>query len=236
MEIPVYLALSAAEFYTCETLPPKAAYMACRFSPGGNGLSNIPDFLPKDSLLILDDSNPYQNHDFDLILSQLENAVSGLKPVALLLDFQRHGIEPVQRLVNIITAALPCPVVVSSFYAEALDCPVFLPPGPLYKPLTDFLRPYKNRQIWLDAAPVCAQMVITPKTAQYISQMPEFCDPHGHYDPSLHCHYHIKIEQEQIVFTFSRGCDSLAAWLQEAETLGVCGAVGLYHELNGFIC
>lgn len=235
MEIPVYLALSAAEFSICPSLPLKPAWMACRFSSSGKGLSNIPDMLPEGSLLIFDDSTPYQEHDFDLILSQLENAISTLKPDALLLDFQRPGIAEVQTLVNMITKGLPCPVIVSSFYAEALDCPIFLPPGPLYKPLTKFLRPYKNRQIWLDAAPICAQMVITSQASQYYSHAFESDDSPVHCDPSLHCHYHIKIKQEQIIFTFSRGFDDLAPWLLEAETLGVCGAIGLYHELKDFL-
>lgn len=235
MKIPVYLALSAAEFLTCAALPQKPAWMACHFSSGGTGLSNIPDALPHGSLLLLDDSTPWQEHDFDLILSQLSNAVSTLQPDALLLDFQRPGVDAVQSLAQAIAEQLPCPVAVSSCYAEKLTCPIFLPPGPLYKPLADYLKPYENREIWLDAAPTCGQMIVTPAGTKYLPQVNEVFAEDTHFDEALHCHYKIKIEKDQIVFTLSRGIGDLAAWLEEAQSLGVSCAVGLYQELDSIL-
>lgn len=232
MGIPIYLALSAAEFLTCAVLPPKAAWMACHFSPGGNGLCNLPDSLPGDSLLIFDDSTPYQEHDFNLILSQLSDAVATLKPDAILLDFQRPGVAEVRALVALITEQLPCPVIVSSLYAENLDCGIFLPPGPLDKPLAEYLKPYQGREIWLDAAPVCAQIVITEQSSQYTPHPMEVVDGSWHFDAALHCHYRSKIEEQQIVFTLSRSCNDLAPWFEEAEKNGVSCVVGLYQELK----
>lgn len=235
MAIPVYLALSAAEFLTCASLPPKPAWMACHFSSDGTGLSNIPDTLPPGSLLIVDDSTPWQGHDSDLILTQIKNAVSMLRPDALLLDFQRPGVDAVQSLAKVIAEQLPCPVAVSSCYAENLTCPIFLPPGPLYKPLSDYLKPYQNREVWLDAAPTCGQMIVTPAGANYIPEINTFLPKSSHFDKSLHCHYRTKIEEDQIIFTFSRSCDDLVGWLGEAESLGVSCAIGLHQELRSIL-
>lgn len=233
MPILTFLALSAAEFLNCTALPPRAAWMACHFSPGGNGLCNLPAGLPADSLLILDDSTPYQDHDPDQILSQLADAVKALNPKALLLDFQRPNVPSVQSLTNLIVHRLPCPVAVSSCYAETLDCPIFLPPGPLHQPLADYLKPHQGREIWLDVAPTRAQIIVTPDSSQYLPLANEPLSDSAHFDASLHCHYQTRIEDDRIVFTLARSCEALTAWLEEAESLGVSCAVGLYQELCG---
>lgn len=232
MPIPIYLAMTSAEFLTCQQLPPKVGWMSCHFSPGGDGLCNLPSRLSPDSLLILDDSSPYQGHDCTLILSQLKAAAQDLNPAALLLDFQRPGIEPVQSLTNAIVRQLPCPVVVSSCYGAALDCPIFLPPGPLYQSLEDYLTPYQNREIWLDAAPGYGQIIVTSESSKYLPKPQDIFGELPHFDESLLCHYSIKTDEEQITFTFFRGCADLPSWLKKAETLGVAHAVGLYQELK----
>ena len=232
MEIPIYLAMTSAEFLTCTNLPPRMGWMACHFSSCNGGLSNLPDRLPPESVLILDDSTPFQEHDCNLVVSQLYDAVSAFHPAALLLDFERPGNQQMYHLIKSITERLPCPVVVPSIYADRFDYPIFLPSGPLYQPLADYLKPYRKREIWLDAAPVRAQMVITPESAQYIPQAYEIPTDSCLFDTSLHCHYQTKVEEDQIIFTFSRTCADLVPWLLEAEQLGVCCAVGLYQELR----
>lgn len=231
MPIPIYLALTPAEFLSCEALPHKSAWMACHFSACGKGLSTIPDTLPRGSLLILDDSTPYQGHDPDLILSQLSDAVSAIKPDALLLDLQRPNTEQVQSLALTLIRQLPCPVIVSSCYADSLDCPIFLPPGPLCQPLAEYLKPYRGRDIWLDAAPVCAQLWVTAEGTQYLPQPNGTLSETVHFDEALHCRYGMKVDENRITFTLARTCSDLPGWLAEAEALGVSGAVGLYREM-----
>ncbi|MBE6917011.1 MAG: hypothetical protein E7470_03765 [Ruminococcaceae bacterium] len=234
MPIPIYLAMTGAEFLTCTQLPTRLGWMACHFSPSGEGLCNFPAQLPPNSLLILDDSTPYQDHGCDVILSQLSDAVTKLHPAALLLDFQRPDHDGLRTLTERIVSTLSCPVVVSSCYADTLDCPIFLPPEPLWQPLPEYLEPYRNREIWLDAAPICAQVLVDKDTSHYLPLSYTTCDACPHYDDTLHCRYHIKIEQEQIVFSLCRSCAELASWLAEAEALGVKGAVGLFQELRDF--
>lgn len=232
MEIPIYLALFCAEFSACQKLPSHPGWMSCHFSSAGDGLTNIPMTLPPGSLLIFDDSTPYQNHNCELILSQLSEAVSTLNPDAVLLDFQRPNIEKVQSLTKAIVSQLPCPVAVSSCYASTHECSVFLPPAPLWQPLENYLKPYQGRPVWLDAAPACAQIIVTRDSSQYIPVANEVMTEKWHFDTALHCHYHIKIEESQIIFTLSRSCSDLVPWLEEARKFGVSCAVGLYQELK----
>lgn len=235
MPIPIYLAMTGAEFLTCTQQPARLGWMACHFSPSGEGLCNFPAQLPPNSLLILDDSTPYQDHDCDVILSQLSDAIARLRPAALLLDFQRPDNDGLRLLTERIVSSLPCPVIVSSCYADMLDCPIFLPPAPLWQPPEDYLKPHQNREIWLDAAPICAQVLVDKDASHYLPLSYVTCDAYPHYDDTLHCRYHIKIEQEQIVFSLCRSCTELASWLAEAEALGVKGAVGLFQELCDII-
>lgn len=233
MGIPIYLAMTDAEFLNCTALPPKIGWMSCHFSSSDDGLCNLPDRLPDSSLLILDDSTPYQDHNCERILSQLHDAINALQVSALLLDFQRPGNAQLAALTSAIVKHLSCPVAVSSCYAGELACPIFLPPGPLYQHLSDYLKLFRNREIWLDAAPVCAQMIITSESSQYIPQVFDPLDDFEHFDTALHCRYRAKVEENQIIFTLSRGCEELSAWLTEAEALGVKCAVGLFQELGG---
>ena len=72
-----------------QTNPPERfAYMSLHFSPYGKGLSNLPNGIPKRSILLLDDSQEVTSHDPRLIAQQLEELANQHSPVAILLDFQ----------------------------------------------------------------------------------------------------------------------------------------------------
>ena len=228
MEIAMYLAMTAAEFSTCGQFPERVAWLACHFSPSGPGLSNIPKSLPAHSLLMVDDSTPFQNHEPECIIRQLREAVSALEAQAVILDFQRPYDKDVQALVLKQQNELPCPVAAPPEYAQG-DCPVFLPPCPLNKPLKNHLAPYRGRQIWLDAAPLPMQVTVTAKgsKSQVLSMQESSNTPH--WESNLCCHYKIELEEERIVFTLVRDFES---WLTEAEKLGVSAAIGLYQEFR----
>ena len=56
----VFLAVNGQEL--AHSSPKRAAYMALHFSAYGKGLSNIPNALPPECILLLDDSTPPQQH------------------------------------------------------------------------------------------------------------------------------------------------------------------------------
>ena len=233
MAIPCYLAMSAAEYAACPTLPPRIGWMACHFSLQNDGLSNLPQQLPANSLLILDDSIPMENHSIDTILFQLTNVVQEQKIDAVLLDFQRHGMIREKKLAAAVSGALPCPVVVTPDYASEY-MPVFLPPAPLHQPLDVYLSRFPGRKLWLDAAPIPTKICVTSAGSTYESHASHSGNILPHHAQQLHCHYSIDVQPEQAFFTLERTKEDFHAWLQAAESFGVACAVGLYQELSKY--
>lgn len=125
--------------------------------------------------------------------------------------------------------ALDFPVCVSECYARDLECPVFLPPLPLTVPLSDYIRPWKDREIWLDAALSCEQITVTDQGSSVKATEFTQC-PFS--DQELHCHYRIVKKDDSVVFTLQRTKDDLNDLLAEADNLGITAAVGLYQELK----
>lgn len=230
MVLPLYLALTAAEFAFCSRLPHKPAWMACHFSPYGTGLSNLPPKLPEDTMVILNDRTPIHGHDPQEILCQLNR----LKYDLLLLDFQRPQVEETVALAAFLVENLECPVGVSHWYGGGLECPVFLPPVPPDVAVSEYLAPWKGREIWLEAALDGITYTVTEKgsTAAPLIHVPE----RGLEDAILHCHYHIDQAEDRAEFHLYRTADDLNNLLDDAKAHGVTKAVGLYQELGDFNC
>lgn len=231
MAFPLYLAMTAAEIRENSQLPPKYAYMACHFSPYGTGLSNRPKSLPEGCLLILNDRTPIHGHDHGLIAAQLEELATKFSCSGVLLDFQRPECKETAALARHLTEALPCPVSVSEMYAEGLACPVFLPPLPLDVPLAEYLRPWQDREIWLEVALDGLEITLTPQGYAPVP-LPFPGESEGFTDAKLHCHYHINMKEDAAKFTLFRTREDLDALLAEAEAFGVTRAVGLWQELG----
>ena len=232
MEIEAYLAMTAAEMAFVRPLPSKIAWMSCHFSPYGKDLSNLPDSLPSGSLLVLDDSTPWSDHDGQQILAQLAQVIERNSCRGLLLDFQHPGVPGVAELATLLTGSLPCPVAVSEPYAVGLSCPVFLPPLPLGTGLSEYLQPWQGREIWLDIAPGCCEIRLSAKGS---TTTPLPCSPPpetSHRDTMLHCRYTVDVCAEEAVFTLYRTREGLASLLEEAKSCGVTTAVGLWQELS----
>jgi len=231
MALPLYLALTAAEFQNCSSLPEKIAWMACHYSPYGLGLSNMPDTLPAGSMLILNDRTPPCGHDPELVTGQLGELVEKFQCSSVLLDFQRPDFQENEAVAKAAVSVLPCPVGVSELYAKELDCPVFLPPVPLTVPINEYLSPWQGREIWLEAA-LNGETVTVTETDSITTPM--FCiDPSGNplADSNLHCHYQIHTFDDHIDFTLWRTREDLHTLLQEAEKHNVTNTVGLFQEL-----
>lgn len=231
MAFPRYLAMTGWEIRNCNRLPAHTAFMACHFSPYGTGLTNFPEWLPPDSLLILNDRTPIHGHDPQQIAEQLHNGVEALQCGGILLDFQRPDCEETAQLCLHLCQVLSCPVGVSDIYAANLPGPVFLPPAPPDVPLAEYLMPWNGREIWLEAALDAAEITLTQAGCSSVSlPCPDRTD--GFEDPILHCHYRIRTNSDKIAFTLFRTPEDLEDLLLEAESLGITRSIGLWQELN----
>ena len=232
MPIARYLAMTGAEMAGNAVFPDYAAWMACHFSPGGKGLSNLPKGLPPGSLLILDDSTPIQDHDPERIAAELGSCMERLQCAGLLLDFQRPGEEQARTLTEYLCQVLPFPVVVSDSYADGLNCGVFVSPVPPDESMDMWLSRWSGREIWLDTTMEGLEIILTEDGAKS-TPLPLWERREGGLeDKHLHCHYHISLDENSAVFTLWRTAEDVAAQLAEAEALGVTAAVGLYQEFG----
>ena len=233
MAIQQYLAMTASEITAASVLPPRIAWMACHFSPYGTGLSNCPHRLPPGSLLILNDRTPIHLHDPLHIACQLNDLARRLSCAGILLDFQRPGCEETARLSTFLSDTLPFPVAVSSLYARCTASPVFLPSLPCHIPLEKFIAPWRGREIWLELAPDCRELLVTSQGCQVRSIPYPEAAPAFLHDEMLHCRYRPQVTPTQAVFTLLRTREDLACLISQAEHLGITTTVGLYQELRG---
>ena len=222
----VFLAVTAKEMEAVR--PKRTAYMACHFSAGGSGLSNMPQALPKDSILLLDDSMPVQGHDPETVAQQLKELADKFSVRAVLLDFQRPPTAEPTKMVSAILQNCGCTAAVTPAYAKA-GFPVFLPPPPPNKPLAEHLKPWKNG-VFLELYSEGLEITVTKDGSHTVSAFPS--TPLPLTNDRLHCHYRVTVFPGKAVFTLSRSREDLAALAREAEELGVLGTVGLYQELQ----
>ena len=227
-----YLAMTPGELTACHRLPENCAYLGCHFSSGGTGLSGLPQSLPRGSLLIVTDQFPIHRHDPEKISEQVQTFVEGFGCSGVLLDFQRPGNAETRQVAKCILRRLPGITGVSHLYAEGLDCPVFLPPPPLWTPLKVHLAPWTGRVIWQEVALEGAVIQVTAAGAAYREVPPE-PTPLPHFSPELCCHYGIHTEKAQVEFTLTRTKEDLEGFMALGESLGIRRFIGLYQELGG---
>lgn len=227
MGLPHYLAMTPEEFATSSSLPEHIAWMSCRFSPDGNGLMQVPTTLPTGSILVLDDAISPKGHAPAQIAEQLKPVLKGV--CGLLLDFQKPDNPETATLAKALVQLQLCPTGVSEPYAQALDCPVFLPPVPLHRSVEEYLAPYAGREIWLDTTPAGEIIRITPEGVEYL---PDGAAQPGtlHPDSLLHCHYRTTVTEHDICFSLFRTVSDEADFLKTAAELGVTRTFGLYQE------
>lgn len=223
-----YLAMTAAEIRRCAALPERLAYMACHYSPYGLGLSNLPEKLPPGSLLILNDRTPICRHDPELAARQLADVVQRFSCAGVLLDLQRTGSEAV---VKAVSGTLSCPVCVTPDYAPYTDGPILLPPVPPDTRPEVWFAPYRDRELWLEAA-LSAMTVTVAAGGAVCGDLTCWEAPSdAQADAGLFCHYRIKLVEDAVVFTLFRTESDLSALLEKAASLGITQMIGLYQEL-----
>lgn len=233
MLLPLNLAMTQSEIADAASLPAQIAWMACHFSPSGQGLINLPAALPEGAILILDDSIPCRGHSVDIVLETLADLISNLHCHGVLLDFQMPENEESATLTAALVDALPCPVAAPPEYVKELSCPVFLPPAPLHMPMEKYLSQWAGREVWLEVA-LCQERIIVDRNGASFSE--DFSEqPCNSFDcQKLYCRYTIKVREDHIIFTLFDTADTLEKKLALAHSLGVTRAVGLYQELGAF--
>ncbi len=228
MPSALYLAMTGAEFTANSPAYAPIAWMACHFSSYGTGLSNLPADLPQESMLILNDRIPLSAHDPEQVARQLAEKALALGCSRILLDFQRPGEALTFRIAEAVIGAASCPVGVSALYAEALPCPVFLPPVPLLTEPETFFSPWSGREVWLEAALDAAELTVTASGSTLVPCQ-VLALPLPHRDESLFCHYCTEVSEDKVTFHLQRTWEDLQALLSHPK---VSCCVGLWQELN----
>lgn len=218
-------------FEMAQYMPENLAYMGCHFSHSGPGLTNFPTNLPPGSLLLVDDSIPILDHDPVFATKQLLETVEKFSISAVLLDFQKPPTDKSKEMAATIIRALPCLCAITASYTSYFNCPVFLPPPPLTAVVSDYLKPWLERGIFLELADETLQLTVTADGCTAST----FMDPNfhpQHYDERLFCHYRVDVTSNSVIFSLHRTKEALDQLSQAAITMGALGTVGLYQELG----
>lgn len=156
MSIPLYLAMTAADFSTAQAMPPRIAWMAMHFSVSGPGLSSRPHRLPPGSLILLDDQTPWNGHSLEAVCQETTDVLLRTGAAGLLLDFERPPTEETACLAQCLIQCCQeagCPIGMPPDYlGSGGEAAVFLPPLPCHRTPEQALAPYHGREIWLEAA------------------------------------------------------------------------------------
>jgi hypothetical protein len=232
MEIPLYLAMTAAELQNASAFPPRLAWMACHFSAYGTGLSNVPKMLPQGAMLMLNDRTPICGHDPKLVAQTLCDTAKVLECDRILLDFQRKDFNELFDVIREVLEQAICPVGVSSLYADGFDCPVLVPPIMPHVLPEEALSRWSGREIWLEVSAEGTQISVTEKGSQSTPLAHYTSEHNAHWDQTLHCHYEITIEEDRVLFQLGRTEDDRSALIKAVGKLGVTCALSLWQEMH----
>lgn len=232
MEIPLFLAMTAAEFRSAEALPAHPVWMACHFSSYGTGLSNIPRGLTPGCMLMLNDRTPICGHDPEDVAKTLCQAADALECDSILLDFQRADCDELTDVVQAVLGRSVRPVGISALYAHSFDCPVLVPPIPPQIIPKEALSVWQGREIWLELSTEGTEIIVTEEGSRY-TPLPGFI-PHAqaHPEAELCCHYEIQVEEGCIHFHLGRTNEDQAALIGIAKACGTTKALALWQEMK----
>ena len=226
---PFYMAMTGAEFSACEQLPAHVAWMACHFSPYGTALSNLPQTLPPEAILMVNDRIPPYGHDPERIVAQLQELSFQFQIDGILLDFQRPNDPLTRQIVETILTALPHTVAVSHHYANDFPCPIFLPPPPIRCDPAEYFRPYCGREVWMEVYDQWEAAKITSSGCE-ISDIAAQKASLPYRDDTLRCQYGVETAEAQATITLHRSVEDLL----EISPL-VSSFVGLWQELGSTV-
>ena len=228
MPIPIYLAMTESEMADCTALPPKIAWMSCLFSPYGTGLTGIPQTLPLNSILILNDRIPFLRQDQNLIVRQLKKAMNDLRCESLLLDFQQPDVPELRELIEKLSA-LDHKICVSVCYSNHWGGPILVPPVPLGESVEAYLQKWGGREIWLEIEQTALKITVTEDGSNYLPMKGNSAEEYPYFCKELLCHYHQKIT-DTAEFYLKRTQEDLTELVKLAKDFGVTRGIGFYSE------
>lgn len=239
MSIPLYLAMTAAEFSTAPALPPRIAWMAMHFPVSGPGLSGRPHRLPPGSLVLLDDLTPWCGHSLESVCQETIDVLLRTGAAGLLLDFERPPTEETLRLANCLTQCCReagCPIGMPPGYLDhGSEAAVFLPPLPCHRPPEQVLEPFQGREIWLEAATCGCRVALGPDGPSLTLENPQLLEAESESmptftDPHLHCRYYSRLNEAGVELALYDTWEMLTRKLEHCQALGVTLAVGIWKR------
>ena len=231
MDIKRYIAMTGAEFSNAALLQEHPAWMACHFSPYSTGLSNLPDTLPEESMIILNDSTPLCGHDPEFIATELNYLADKCKANAFLLDFQRERTSETEDFVEQITNKLNRQVAVTEQYGTITECAVFLSCPRPCQSVAEKAALWKNRDLWLELATESETITIKKDNAIRSISSPTALSGQDFKNSSLNCRYRTEIFDKKVTITLERSVENIPGLLEEANVCGIKITVGLYQQL-----
>ncbi len=229
MPLPIYLAMTGAEFQSCVHFPKHCGWMACQFSPYGKGLTNIPQSLPNGSILMLNDQIEPQGHDPEEIVKQLSACCECLDISGVVLDFQKPGYPETDTLCRRIENDLACPVAVTPLYQTHQSKVLFLPPIPADTTVKEYLSPWQDREIFLELSPEAVTLEVS-QSGCIRTMASESSDTFPWADDLLHTHYRTEVDPQYAHIYLKRTVEDQIAMMEEAAQMGVTAFLGLYQE------
>lgn len=230
MDLSIYLAFTGAELEAMLNHKGKTAWMGCHLSAYGSGITPPPAALKHCDLLVLTDETPPDGHDPKRVAGEFWAQAQALGCERILLDFQRPPTEESHRIIHQVMKNVTVPVGVTPSYAAQLDCPIFLPPPPLWTPLQEALSPWAGREIWLEIAPEDGCVTLTKDGSTYTP-----CEAKKAYtfsDPGLCLSYCTEVSFDRATVYLHRDISNIAKWLEHAFSLGIRTAIGLYQQFS----
>ena len=232
MDFSIYLAFLPAQWNILQTFRDKAAWLGCRLSSYGEGITGLPPTLPEGSMLILTDETPPQGHDPQRIATELTEHATRLGADKILLDFQREGLEENCQIAETVLKQAAIPVGITEQYAKHFDCPVLLSPPPLWTPLEKKAGLWSGRELWLEAVTESAVVTVTQEGSRYETTEQDFPETSQLYE-GLCLRYAVEWKDKEMLFYLKRDKEMAFLLLEKAKKLGFTTGVGLYGELGG---
>lgn len=229
MDIYCYPALSDDELKNARIVPDIYCRMGCHFISGG--LTALPENLPRNSLLMIDDRIPLEKCNIAEVKNKLDRLTEEFRLAGILLDFQRSGSAESQALSIFLSKHMTVPVAVTEHYAQATSGPVFVCMPPAHQTIISSLEQWRGREIWLELATDRKTVIIDTEGCRVTESgdqaviTPSYCG-------KRYSHYKIDFQGRAARFTFNRGIEDLKKIICDKKALGIKHTVGLYQELG----